>query len=187
MRRILTTSIAALAVATLLASCSFGSSSDKKSDKNTSTSKAQSTKECLVGTWGASAEDLKLFDNTPGDSAVYSTPTGKVKFSFTKNGNFTYIFDNVSTIATEGGDSNTIKLNGSVGGTYAVSDDTFKTDTTTFNVSISYNDLQIPVSDTYSFQESLKKGDKASQGFSCSGNTLTITSDDGETIELTKV
>ncbi len=193
MRRILYTGIAAIAMTSLLAACG-GSSDDKSSDSKSSdgasaTSKSsgtKGTKDCLVGTWSATAEALDLFEAEPGDSATYSTPTGKVKFTFTENGNFTYFFDNVGTIVTEGGESSNLNLNGSVGGTYTVNEGTFKTDTSKFNISISVDDVQIPVSDTVSFQESLKEGDKQSQGFTCTSSSITVKDDEGGSFTLNK-
>lgn len=176
MRRILTLGASALAVVGLLSACSSNSSSSSKSSSTTAATSGKSGSGCLVGSWQQTTKEAKAFES---DSDVtYSTPKGRLVFTFKPTGNFDVLFDEVSVVATANGASNTLSINGSVGGTYTVNNNTFTTNTTKENVSVKVNGVEsTTASDT--IYASLKDGDKSSQSFSCSGGKLTITDDTG--------
>jgi hypothetical protein len=178
MRRMITTGLAALALTSLVAAC--GTSSSSESEPKSSQTSDTSTKvptngsQCIVGSWSATPEQLQLFTTEPGATETYSTPTGKAKVTFASDGGYTLFFDNVASIRTQNGVSNTIALNGSIGGTYNVRNSAFFTDTTNFNVAVTVDGQPIPPAGAAEFQAALKRGDDEPQDFVCSSTKLTL-------------
>lgn len=181
MRRILSTTAAVLTLTVTLVGCGSGSkssSTSKKGDAASATSNA-SAGNCLVGAWQQSTKDAKAFESDA--TTTYSTPKGRIVYTFKPTGNFDVLFDEVSVVQTAGGESHAIAINGSIGGTYTLNGSTFTTATTKTNTAVTIDGApNAPANDA--FASAFEQGDKNSQGFSCSSGTLTIKDDSGTTV-----